>query len=75
MYLKYNRGRISAPLNQTDLAKLYKCSPRKINEFMNAKRGASSFAITLERALKTSVEMWVHMQAEYDLWQARHGAT
>jgi len=59
-------------LNQSDLAKLCKCSPRKINEIVNAKRGISpSFAIILESVLGTSAEMWVRMQAEFDLWEAR----
>ncbi len=59
-------------LNQTDLAKRCGCSPRKVNEIVNGKRGISSaFAITLEKVLGTSAEMWVRMQAEYDLWQAR----
>lgn len=59
-------------LNQTALAKLCKCSPRKINEIVNGKRGISpSFAIILESVIGTSAEMWVRMQAEYDLWQAR----
>ena len=59
-------------LTQTDLARLCGCSPRKINEIVNCKRGISpSFAITLESVLGTTAEMWVRMQAEYDLWQAR----
>jgi len=59
-------------LNQTNLAKRCKCSPRKINEIVNGKRGISpSFAITLESAIGTSAEMWVRMQAEYDLYEAR----
>ena len=62
-------------LNQTALAKLCGCSPRKINEIVNGKRGISpSFAITLESVLETSAEMWVRMQAEYDLWEARQKA-
>lgn len=62
-------------LNQTDLARLCECSPRKINEIVNGKRGISpSFAIVLEKVLKTSAEMWVRMQAEYDLWEARQAA-
>ena len=62
-------------LNQTDLAKLCKCSPRKINEIVNGKRGVSpSFALTLEKVLNTTAEMWVRMQAEYDLWEARKEA-
>ena len=59
-------------LNQTELAKCCGCAPRKINEIVNGKRGISpSFAIVLESALGTSAEMWVRMQAEYDLWEAR----
>lgn len=62
-------------LNQTALAKACGCSPRKINEIVNGKRGISpSFAITLESVLGTSAEMWVRMQAEYDLWEARQKA-
>ncbi|MEM8645546.1 MAG: hypothetical protein AAGF86_04300 [Pseudomonadota bacterium] len=30
-----------------------------------------AFAIVLESVLGTSAEMWVRMQAEYDLWEAR----
>lgn len=59
-------------LSQTGLAKRCGCAPRKINEIVNGKRAISpSFAITLESKLGTSAEMWVRMQAEYDLWQAR----
>jgi addiction module HigA family antidote len=59
-------------LNQTALAAKCKCSPRKINEIVNGKRGISpEFAIVLETVLGTSAEMWVRMQAEYDLWAAR----
>ena len=63
-------------LNQTDLAKLCGCSPRKINEIVNRKRGISpTFAIVLESVLCTSAEMWARMQAEYDLWEARQEVT
>jgi addiction module HigA family antidote len=59
-------------LNQSQLADLCKCTPRKINEIVNGKRGISPlFAIELEAAIGTSAEMWVKMQAEYDLWVAR----
>jgi len=62
-------------LNQTQLAKKCGCSPRKINEIINGKRGVSpQFAIVLESVLGTSAEMWVRMQAEYDLWAARSRA-
>lgn len=59
-------------LNQTALAAKCKCSPRKVNEIVNGKRGISpEFAIVLEKVLGTSAEMWVRMQADYDLWAAR----
>jgi addiction module HigA family antidote len=62
-------------LNQTALAAKCKCSPRKINEIVNGKRGISpEFAIILEKVLGTSAEMWVRMQADYDLWAARQNA-
>jgi len=62
-------------LNHTDLAKLCECSPRKINEIVNGKRSISAaFAIILEKKLKTTAEMWVRIQAEYDLWEARQKA-
>ena len=59
-------------LNQSALARRCGCASRKINEIVNGKRGISpSFAIVLEAVLGTSAEMWVRMQAEYDLWEAR----
>ena len=62
-------------LNQSQLAAKCKCSPRKINEIVNAKRAISSqFALDLEKVLGTSAEMWVRMQADYDLWVARKKA-
>ena len=62
-------------LNQTELANLCGCAPRKINEIVNGKRAISpSFAIVLESVLGTTAEMWVRMQAEYDLWEARQKA-
>ena len=62
-------------INQTQLAKMIGCSHRKVNEIINEKRGISAaFALDLERVLKTSAEMWVRMQAEYDLWIVRKKA-
>lgn len=59
-------------LNQSALARLCGCSPRKINEIVNAKRAISpSFALILEEKLNTTAEMWVRMQADYNLWEAR----
>ena len=62
-------------LSQTALAELCDCSHRKVNEIVNQKRSISAeFAIELEKAIGTSAEMWVRMQAEYDLWVAREKA-
>ena len=62
-------------LTQTALAVLCGCSHRKVNEIVNQKRAISpEFAIELEEALGTTAEMWVRMQAEYDLWMARSKA-
>lgn len=62
-------------LNQSALAEKCECSPRKINEIVNCKRAISpDFAIILESVLGTSASMWVRMQAEYDLWEARKKA-
>jgi len=62
-------------LNQSQLAAKCGCSHRKINEIVNGKRAISpEFALNLEKVLNTSAEMWVHMQADYDLWLARKNA-
>lgn len=62
-------------LNQTQLSEKCGCSPRKINEIINGKRGVSpEFALVLEKVLGTTAEMWVRMQAEHDLWVAREKA-
>jgi len=62
-------------LNQSELALRCRCAPRKINEIVNGRRSISAeFSIVLESVLGTSAEMWVRMQAEYDLWEARQAA-
>jgi antitoxin HigA-1 len=55
-----------------DIRSLIGCAHRKINEIVNGKRGISpDFALDLEKILDTEAEMWVRIQAEYDLDQAR----
>ena len=62
-------------LNQSQLAELLGCLPKKVNEVVNGKRGISAqLAIDLEKTIGTSAEMWVRMQAEYDLWVTRENA-
>jgi len=58
--------------SQTRLAEELGCAHRKVNEIINGKRSISpDFALDLEKALKTEAEMWVRLQAEFDLYQAR----
>lgn len=59
-------------INQTDLAKMLGCTHAKVNQIINGKRGITpEFAIQLERVLGTSAEMWVNLQAAWDLHVAR----
>ena len=62
-------------LNQSLFAQKCSCPARKINEIVNCKRSISpEFAIVLEKVIGTTAEMWVRMQAEYDLSVARRKA-
>lgn len=59
-------------LNQTQLAAKLGCAHRKVNEIINGKRGITpEFALDLERVLGASAEMWLTMQASWDVAQAR----
>jgi addiction module HigA family antidote len=57
--------------NQSTLAEDLGCQPRKINEIVNGKRGITAeFALQLADLFDTTPEMWVRMQADYDLFVA-----
>ena len=59
-------------LTQKWLAEEIGCAERKISEICNDKRGISAaFAIELEKAFGISAEVWVTMQAKWDLYNAR----
>ncbi|MCX6106193.1 MAG: HigA family addiction module antitoxin [Proteobacteria bacterium] len=59
-------------LNQTRLAEKLGCAHRKINEIINGKRGITpDFALDLEVVIGTKPDMWVAMQAAWDLYQAK----
>jgi addiction module HigA family antidote len=59
-------------LTQVALAKLCGCTSAKVNEIVNKKRSITpAFAIKLEEVIGTDAKMWVRMQADYDLWEAR----
>lgn len=62
-------------LTQKWLAEEIGCAERKISEICNNKRGISaSFALKLEKVFGISAEMWVTMQAKWELYQARENA-
>ena len=49
--------------------------PRRINEIVHGKRAISAdTALRLARALGTSEQFWMGLQADYDLEQARKAA-
>jgi antitoxin HigA-1 len=59
-------------ISQTDLAKKIGCAHRKINEIVNGKRSITpEFALELEKVFKAPADIWVRIQAEYDLWVVR----
>lgn len=59
-------------LTQTALATRTGATQAKINEIVNGKRGiTATFALALEHELEAPAAMWLSLQAEYDLWQAR----
>lgn len=56
----------------TDFAKQLKVTRAALSRVLNARAGISAdLAIRLEAALGSSAQMWVGMQAAYDLWHAR----
>lgn len=45
-----------------------------LSRVLNGKAGISaSMALRLGAALGTSPDLWINMQAQYDLWRARRG--
>jgi len=59
-------------LTQTDLAKALKTSFRTINEILNQKRSVSpEMALRLARYFGTSPDVWLGLQADYDLFKAK----
>jgi antitoxin HigA-1 len=59
-------------ISQYRLAKAIHVPPRRINEIVHGKRGISAdTAIRLSRYFGTSAELWLGLQADYDLELAR----
>ena len=58
--------------NQSSLAEAIGCTHKKINEIVNGKRGISpSFALQLSDLFSTTPELWIRLQADYDLFQEK----
>ena len=58
-------------ITQTELAKALKTSFRTINEILNEKRNVSpDMALRLSRYFGTSPDVWIGLQADYDLYWA-----
>ncbi len=58
-------------ISQNRLARAMGVPPRRVNEIVHRKRGVSAdTAIRLARALGTSEQFWMGLQADYDLEEA-----
>jgi len=56
----------------TEAAKRLGVTRQSLSALLNGRAGVSArMALRLEAALGTSAEMWLEMQAGYDLWRAR----
>ena len=59
-------------ISQNKLARAMGVPPRRINEIVHGKRAVTAdTAIRLSRALGTSEQFWMGLQADYDLEEAR----
>ena len=62
-------------ISQNRLARAMSVPPRRINEIVHGNRAVSAdTAIRLSRALGTSEQFWMGLQADYDLEEARKAA-
>jgi len=56
----------------SEAAKRLGVTRQALSALLNGRAGVSAeMALRLEAALGTSAEMWIEMQAGYDLWKAR----
>ncbi|RMG35922.1 MAG: addiction module antidote protein, HigA family [Gammaproteobacteria bacterium] len=59
-------------ISQNRLARAMAVPPRRINEIVHGKRAITAdTALRLARALGTSEQFWMGLQADYDLEEAR----
>jgi len=70
--LKKTVCREDGGISVTEFAKQLKVSRVALSRVLNCRAAISAaLAIRLEAALGSSAQMWVGMQSDYDLWQAR----
>jgi antitoxin HigA-1 len=63
---------LPADMTVTEAARRLKVTRQQLSALLNKRSGVSAeMALRLAAALGTSAEMWVSMQATYDLWVAR----
>lgn len=59
-------------ITQTAFSKHLGWTHAKVNELVNGKRGITpESALCIADALKTSADLWLNLQKNYDLWQAK----
>ena len=59
-------------LSVTDAAQALGVTRKALSELLNGRSGVSPMmALRLAKAFDTSAEMWLEMQQQFDLWQAR----
>ena len=62
-------------IGQVEAARRLDISLNRLNEIVLGKRGITAdTAIRLSRLLKTSAQLWMRLQADWDLYQAIHRA-
>ncbi len=60
-------------LSVTQAAEALGVNRKTLSAILNERQGVSpAMAFRLARAFDTSPELWVNMQAQFDVWQARH---
>ena len=63
-------------ISQNRLARAMYVPPRRINEIVHGKRAITAgTALRLARALGTSEQFWMGLQADYDLEEARKSSS
>jgi addiction module HigA family antidote len=68
-------GVIDAGISVTEFAKRLSVNRVTLSRLLNGQAGVSAeMAVRLAKALGGSPESWLHMQANYDLWQAEKSA-